>query len=307
MSTPDYTTTLLVDQTTKEVFDAITNPRGWWSDGIEGSTAKLNDEFIYRYKDMHYSKQKLVEVVPNKKVTWLVTDSNLFFSKKGKDAWTDTRISFEIAKKDNKTQLLVTHQGLVPGLEWYESCSGGWNHYIHESLLPLISTGQGSPDRVSFTTTLLVTQTPKEVFNAINNVRGWWSSGIEGVTNKLHAEFLHHYEDVHTAKMKIIEFIPEKKVTWLVLDNHFNFVKDEREWKNTMICFEISKKGNETQLIFTHMGLVPQYECFDLCQDAWTQFIRHSLYSLVTTGKGQPTPKDDVQPTPIKRWKLSNS
>jgi hypothetical protein len=63
-----------------------------------------------------------------------------------------------------------------------------------------------------FTTTLLVDQTPKEVFSAINNVRGWWSEEIEGSTDKLNAEFKYHYEDVHRCQMKIVEFIPNQKV-----------------------------------------------------------------------------------------------
>ena len=147
MSTPDFTTTLLVDQTPKEVFDAINNVRGWWSEGVEGGTHRLDDEFIYRYKDMHYSKQKLVEMIPGKKVVWLVTDSDLPFLKSGKDAWTDTKISFEVSKKGDKTQVLITHQGLVPGVECYEACSGGWNYYLHESLHPLITTGKGLPDK----------------------------------------------------------------------------------------------------------------------------------------------------------------
>jgi len=143
----------------------------------------------------------------------------------------------------------------------------------------------------NFTATLLVGQTPEEVFNAINNVRGWWSEEIEGNTNKLNDEWAYHYEDVHRCKMKITELIPNKKIVWLVMDNYFNFTKDKSEWMDTKIIFEISKKDNKTQIHFTHQGLVPQYECFDICSNAWGQYIQHSLRSLITTGKGQPNGK----------------
>jgi hypothetical protein len=146
-----------------------------------------------------------------------------------------------------------------------------------------------------FTTTILVDQTPKEAFDAINNVRGWWSEEIEGGTEKLNDEFTYHYEDVHSCKMKLIEVIPEKKVVWLVLDNYFNFTKDKSEWKGTKVIFEISQKDNKTQIRLTHLGLVPEYECFDICQDAWTNYIRNSLRSLIVTGKGQPNGKDKPQ------------
>jgi len=158
----------------------------------------------------------------------------------------------------------------------------------------------------SFSTTLLLTQTPKEVFDAINNVRGWWSESIEGITDQLNAEFLQYYRDIHIAKMKIVEFIPGKKVIWLVLDSHFNFTKVRSEWKETKICFEISRKGNKTQLLFTHLGLVPQYECYDVCNDAWNDLINISLRGLITTGKGHANPKEDdvFNPKQSKRWKL---
>ena len=146
-----------------------------------------------------------------------------------------------------------------------------------------------------FTTTILVDQTPKQVFDAINNVRGWWSEEIEGGTNKLNDEFKYHYEDVHRCKMKIIELVPNEKVVWHVLDNYFKFTKDKNEWKDTKIIFEISQQDNKTQLRFTHLGLVPQYECYEICRDAWTNYIQNSLRNLITTGKGQPNGKGKPQ------------
>ena len=139
-----------------------------------------------------------------------------------------------------------------------------------------------------FTTTILVDRTPEQAFNAINNVRGWWSEEIEGATDKLNSVFDYHYEDVHSCKMKIIELVPDKKVVWSVLDNYFKFTKDKSEWKGTKIIFDIAEKDNKTEMRFTHEGLVPAYECYEICRDAWTGYIQKSLRNLITAGKGQP-------------------
>ncbi len=109
----------------------------------------------------------------------------------------------------------------------------------------------------NFTTTFTVDQTPEEAFAAINNVRGWWSGEIEGSTDKLGDEFTYRYEDVHYSKQKVTELIPGKKVVWLVLDGYLNFTEDKTEWKGTEITFEISKKGDKSEIRFTHLGLVP--------------------------------------------------
>jgi len=142
MKTSDFTTTISVDQTPQEAFNAINNVRDWWPGEIEGNTTKLNDEFSYRYKKMHYSNQKLVEVIPGKKVIWLVTESSLNFVE-NKSEWTGTKIIFEIFENDNKTQVRFTHQGLVPQFECFDACSNAWTDIIRDGLRALITTGKG--------------------------------------------------------------------------------------------------------------------------------------------------------------------
>ena len=138
-----------------------------------------------------------------------------------------------------------------------------------------------------FTTTISVDQTPQEAFEAINNVRDWWPGEIEGNTTKLNDEFSYRYKKMHYSNQKLVEVIPGKKVIWLVTESSLNFVENKSEWTGTKIIFEISEKGNKTQVRFTHQGLVPQFECFDACSNAWTDIIRDGLRGLITTGKGK--------------------
>ncbi len=139
-----------------------------------------------------------------------------------------------------------------------------------------------------FTLTISVEQTPDEVFDAICNVRGWWSQAVEGATDHAGAVFYYHYEDVHRCTIQITELVPGKRVAWRVLHNAFNFVKDPAEWNGTEILFEISKRRDHTDVRFTHVGLVRAYECYDVCADAWSHYITGSLRDLIVTGRGAP-------------------
>jgi hypothetical protein len=144
----------------------------------------------------------------------------------------------------------------------------------------------------NFTTTISVDQSPEKAFAAINNVRGWWSGEIEGDTDKLGAEFTYRYKDVHRSKQKITEFVPGKKIVWHVLDSHLSFVKDKSEWNDTDIVFDICEEQGKTEVRFTHLGLVPQYECYGSRSNAWGSYINGSLRGLITTGKGKPNQKE---------------
>lgn len=138
----DFTFTIFTDQSPEHIFEAIRDVRSWWSgfynESFSGETKELNDEFSFRAGDgAHYSKQKLVEVIPNERVVWIITESELTFLEQ-KDEWVGTKIVFEISEKDGKTELVFTHQGLTPEIECYDSCAPAWSMYLHEKLLPLI-------------------------------------------------------------------------------------------------------------------------------------------------------------------------
>ena len=143
--TANYTTTLLVPQAPGDVFRAINNIRGWWSQDFSGNTDNVDDEFEVHFGEVHYSRQKLVEKVPGKRLVWEVTDSRLNFIN-DKNEWTGTTIIFELLPENNGTKILFTHKGLVPQLECFKDCSNGWAFYLHSSLTPLITTGQGKPN-----------------------------------------------------------------------------------------------------------------------------------------------------------------
>jgi hypothetical protein len=145
MSKKDFTITLLVSQTPEEVFKAVINVRGWWSgyysEEFSGATEKLGDEFSFRAGDgAHYSKQRLVEVIPNKKMVWLITEGELSFIEK-KDEWIGTKVIFDISKNGDKTLLTFTHEGLTPEIECYDSCAPAWTQYVQNKLLALIKKG----------------------------------------------------------------------------------------------------------------------------------------------------------------------
>lgn len=159
----------------------------------------------------------------------------------------------------------------------------------------------------NFTTTLIVNATPETVFAAINDVRGWWSEDIEGSTDTAGEAFDYHFKELHRCRIRVAELLPGKKVVWHVESNHFSFTKHPAEWAGTDIVFEIGREGNDTKLVFTHRGLTPDHECFNVCHDAWTGFIQESLRNRILTDKGQPNPRDGVNrinSENVGKWKL---
>lgn len=140
----------------------------------------------------------------------------------------------------------------------------------------------------NYTTSFTVDQSPAEAFAAIINARGWWSEEIEGSTATIGQAFDYHFRDIHRCRIEVADMVPGRKVVWHVLENHFSFTKDKSEWTGTDIFFDIVRKGDRTEVRLTHVGLVPDYECYEACSEGWGTYMGKSLRALITTGKGQP-------------------
>ncbi|MFZ1678702.1 MAG: SRPBCC domain-containing protein [Saprospiraceae bacterium] len=141
-----------------------------------------------------------------------------------------------------------------------------------------------------FSITLLVNKTPEQVFKAVKNVRDWWSGyyseEFKGDTEKLNDEFSFRAGGgAHYSKQKLVEVIPNKKIVWLITDSKLTFIEKTDEWTGTKVIFDISEKGSNTQLTFTHEGLTPQIECYDACAPAWTQYVQNKLLPLIQQEK----------------------
>lgn len=78
MAKTDYRKSILVEKSPHEVFAAINNVRGWWSEEIDGDTDRLDAEFDFSYRDIHRSAQRITQFLPGKKVVWLAPEIECF-------------------------------------------------------------------------------------------------------------------------------------------------------------------------------------------------------------------------------------
>ena len=108
--TANYTVEIEVEKSPNDVFNNLINLKKWWPEDFEGEDIKLNSEFIFTTGDSHYSKNKVIEFVPNEKLVWLATES---IRKTDNFDWTGTKMIFELTPKDNYTIVKFTYDGVV--------------------------------------------------------------------------------------------------------------------------------------------------------------------------------------------------
>jgi hypothetical protein len=299
----NISSTIEVTKSTDNVFNCIKEVPKWWSKDFKGSSAKLNDEFVIDHPGQHYSKQKLVEVIPGKKIVWLVTESKLNWLKNDKEEWTNTKMIFEISNKGDKTVLHFTHDGLVPTKECYAMCKKGWDMIIKDWLFHFITFGTPSKEmdkaeeirnqyledktkteKKDFHRTIAVNVSAAEAMKKISLVNFWWKKDFSGSAEKLNDTFTVPFGEPSFVDFVVSEFVPGKKMVWKVTDCYLPWFQDKKEWNNTEVVFELSEENGKTKIDFTHVGLIPEIECYGVCEKGWNEHI-NTLDKFINEGK----------------------
>src|SRR5687768_9064513 len=92
-----------------------------------------------------------------------------------------------------------------------------------------------------YSTYILVRQSPGEAFNAVLDVTSWWTEDAVGDSDQLEGQFEAHFGDGYFSKQRLVEFVPDQKIVWIVVDSHLEFATEKDDWVGTKICFEISE------------------------------------------------------------------
>ncbi|HUB62207.1 MAG TPA: SRPBCC domain-containing protein [Puia sp.] len=127
----------------------------------------------------------------------------------------------------------------------------------------------------------------EEAFDAINDVKAWWATCFEGHARAVHDKFSMPFGKTWV-DFEVVELVPGKRVVWLVTDCNIEFVRDKKEWKDTRVVFEINPAGRGVEVSLTHVGLVPQIECYEDCEQGWNHHFGKSLLKLLTEKVGLP-------------------
>lgn len=133
-SNKNYQYTFHSNKTAEEIFPVLQDVRQWWigifGETISGETNIIGDEFSFSAgHGAHFSKQKLIEIKPNKELVWLVIESNLSFLNDTQE-WENTRIIFNLEGTAHGTKITFIHAGLVPNIECYKNCTDAWTQYL---------------------------------------------------------------------------------------------------------------------------------------------------------------------------------
>lgn len=142
----------------------------------------------------------------------------------------------------------------------------------------------------SYKTTIKFNVKADRVFDAlINKIPFWWTELFEGLSDQKGNRFTIRFGDNIYKTMLVEEIFPNTRIVWRVEDARIGIseLKNQTEWINTIIVWQITPHENFSELVLHHIGLNKEIECYDICVNGWQQFL-NSFRSYVEFGKGYP-------------------
>jgi uncharacterized protein YndB with AHSA1/START domain len=129
------------------------------------------------------------------------------------------------------------------------------------------------------------TPSPEKVYEAlttIDGLAGWWTDDTKGSTKD--GGVIEFRFPPGGFDMKVTEQVPDKRVSWTVVDG-------PEEWVGTTVDWDLRQEGDMTILLFKHQGWAEPVEFMHHCSTKWATYLV-SLKQLVETGVGAPSPRD---------------
>jgi hypothetical protein len=148
--------------------------------------------------------------------------------------------------------------------------------------------------------TITVNASAEEAIKKISQVNFWWKKDFSGSAGKLNDTFTVPFSE-HNGEKSFVDFVvselaPGKKIVWKVTDCYLPWFRDKKEWNNTEVVFQLSEENarpddpvgrGKTKIDFTHVGLVPEVECYNACEQGWNGHIS-TLANFINEGRGLP-------------------
>ena len=270
-----YSVDIELSKSPHAVFTHAIDLAKWWPEEFVGDAIRPDAEFVLQSGDGHYSKNKVIEFVPDKKLVWLTTES---LRKTDNFDWSGTKFIFEVAGNGEGTRLRFIYDGVV-----LEGETARLAQICDVCIKALFYNFVES-----FKVAIEVAKPARDVFRCItSDVAKWWGGkDLSGGTTQLHDEFVIDHPGTHYSKQKIVELIPDKRIVWLVTESGLSWLKKSDEWTDTRMIFELAGRGDHTILEFTHEGLTPDKECYARCsREGWGIVIKEWLFDFITLGR----------------------
>ena len=134
---------------------------------------------------------------------------------------------------------------------------------------------------------ILVDEDRKNAFEKITRVSEWWTKSFKGGSRKVGDTFSVTFGKTFV-DFRVTEFVPGNRIVWKVTDCSLHWIQNKKEWKDTEIVWDVTEENGRTRIGMTHVGLVPDIECYSNCNDGWNFYVHKSLLGFLTMNQGKP-------------------